>query len=169
MAELVASQLRRRIIGGDLGDGDELPREAELLDEFGVSRPSLREALRILETEGLIRIRRGKVGGAIVQRPTAESTAYHVGLTLQSRGATQVKQAFIDAVLLEEGPPKALVRRCTVASERDSIAKARLCSVGHKLQREYLAKCDVARDKVGAKLDGLSVVNFRVVKIFFFA
>ena len=88
MAELVASDLRRRIIGGNLEDGAELPREAELLEEFSVSRPSLREALRILETEGLIRIRRGKVGGAIVRRPTAQSTAYHVGLTLQSRGVT---------------------------------------------------------------------------------
>ena len=88
MAELVASSLRRRIIGGELPDGAELPREAELLAEFGVSRPSLREALRILETEGLIRIRRGKVGGGVVQVPTAQSTAYHLGLTLQSRGAT---------------------------------------------------------------------------------
>lgn len=88
MAELVAGSLRRRIIGGELADGADLPREAELLEEFGVSRPSLREALRILETEGLIRIRRGKVGGGIVQRPTAKSTAYHFGLTLQSKGAT---------------------------------------------------------------------------------
>lgn len=88
MAELVALNLQRRIIGGDLPDGAELPREAELLEEFGVSRPSLREALRILETEGLLRIRRGKIGGGVVQRPTAQSTAYHLGLTLQSRGAT---------------------------------------------------------------------------------
>ena len=88
MAELVAAQLRRRIIGGELQGGDELPREAQLLEDFGVSRPSLREAIRILETEGLIRIRRGKVGGAVVKRPTAQSTAYHVGLTLQSRGTT---------------------------------------------------------------------------------
>lgn len=99
MAELVAMDLRRRIIGGALQDGDELPREAALLEEFGVSRPSLREALRILETEGLIRIRRGKVGGAIVQRPTEESTAYHVGLTLQSRGATLSDLAQARAVL----------------------------------------------------------------------
>lgn len=88
MAELVALNLRRRIIGGDLPDGAELPREAELLEEFGVSRPSLREALRILETEGLIRIRRGKIGGGVIRRPTAQSTAYHLGLTLQSHGAT---------------------------------------------------------------------------------
>lgn len=99
MAELVAARLRRRIIGGELEDGDELPREAQLLEDFGVSRPSLREAIRILETEGLIRIRRGKVGGAIVKRPTAESTAYHVGLTLQSRETTLRDLAAARAVL----------------------------------------------------------------------
>lgn len=88
MAELVAARLRRRIITGELDDGDELPREAQMLEELGVSRPSLREAIRILETEGLIRIRRGKVGGAIVKRPTPESAAYHLGLTLQSRQVT---------------------------------------------------------------------------------
>lgn len=99
MAELIALKLRRRIIGGELHDGDELPREAEMLEEYGVSRPSLREALRILETEGLIRIRRGKVGGAIVQLPTAQSAAYHVGLTLQSQGATLHDLAQARAVL----------------------------------------------------------------------
>lgn len=84
MADLVAAQLRTRIIAGDLQDGDELPTEGVLLEEFPVSRPSLREAFRILETEGLLRIRRGKRGGCIVQRPTPESAAYHLGLVLQS-------------------------------------------------------------------------------------
>lgn len=88
MAELVAAELRERIVGGDLPDGAELPREADLLEDFAVSRPSLREAIRILETEGLLRIRRGKIGGAVVQRPSPESAAYHLGLTLQSRATT---------------------------------------------------------------------------------
>lgn len=88
MAEIVAEQLRRRIVTGDLQDGDELPREAELIREFGVSRPSLREAVRILETEGLLRIRRGKIGGAVVKRPTARTAAYHMGLALQYQQVT---------------------------------------------------------------------------------
>lgn len=88
MAEIVAAQLRVRIVGGELQDGDVLPRESDLLEEFGVSRPSLREAVRILETEGLLRIRRGKVGGAVVSRPGAASAAYHLGLSMQARGAT---------------------------------------------------------------------------------
>ena len=48
MADMVAGQLRARIILGELQDGDELPTEAVLLEEFPVSRPSLREAFRIL-------------------------------------------------------------------------------------------------------------------------
>jgi GntR family transcriptional repressor for pyruvate dehydrogenase complex len=83
MADLVAAELRNRILVGELEDGDELPPEAILLQEFAVSRPSLREALRILETEGLVRTRRGKLGGAIVSRPTPEGAAYHLGLVLQ--------------------------------------------------------------------------------------
>lgn len=82
VAELVADELRQRIVRGDFNEM--LPREAALLEEFGVSRPSLREAFRILETEGLIEVRRGKVGGAIVRRPTAETVAFHLGLVMQS-------------------------------------------------------------------------------------
>jgi DNA-binding FadR family transcriptional regulator len=72
-------------LNGELVDGDELPTEAALLEEFPVSRPTLRESLRILETEGLIRIRRGTRGGCIVRSPRAESAAYHFGLVLQNR------------------------------------------------------------------------------------
>jgi GntR family transcriptional repressor for pyruvate dehydrogenase complex len=83
VAELVADELRRQILSGELGD--ELPREETLLAQFPVSRPSLREAFRILETEGLLQVRRGRVGGAEVRRPTVASAAYHLGLLLQSK------------------------------------------------------------------------------------
>jgi DNA-binding FadR family transcriptional regulator len=88
VAELVAAQLRWKIVAGDLRDGDDLPRESDMLDEFGVSRPSLREALRILETEGLVRIRRGKVGGGVIRRPTTATAGYHLALTLKTHEVT---------------------------------------------------------------------------------
>src|SRR5258707_5212277 len=69
LAELVADELRGQITSGALRDEDMLPKFDELLQEFQVSKPSLREALRILETEGLITVRRGNVGGAIVHAP----------------------------------------------------------------------------------------------------
>ena len=88
LAEVVASVLRERILDGQLGDGALLPKQDELLDEFRISRPSLREALRILENEGLLTVRRGNVGGSVVELPTAESSAYMFGLVLQSRRGT---------------------------------------------------------------------------------
>ena len=85
LAEMVADGLRERILSGELGDGDMLPKQDDLLAEFRVSPPSIREALRILETEGLITVQRGNVGGAIVHRPKPATAAYMLGLVMQSR------------------------------------------------------------------------------------
>ncbi len=85
VAELVADELRRRILDDELSDGSLLPKQEDLLAEFGVSRPSVREALRILEAEGLVSVRRGKLGGAVVHRPAAANAAYTLGLVLRAR------------------------------------------------------------------------------------
>jgi GntR family transcriptional regulator, transcriptional repressor for pyruvate dehydrogenase complex len=85
VAEMVADILRARIVDGELADGDLLPKQDDLLDEFRVSRPSIREAMRILETEGLISVRRGNIGGAEVHAPKAGNAAYMLGLVMQSR------------------------------------------------------------------------------------
>lgn len=84
-AEIVADELRRQIIEGELVDGDLLPRQEVLVEQFNVSLVSLREALRILETEGLISVRRGNRGGAVVHAPAKANAAYMLGgLLLQS-------------------------------------------------------------------------------------
>ena len=62
-AELVAQLLRQRIVRGDLHEGDTLAPEAALMTEFSVSRPTLREAFRVLESEGLINVHRGSRAG----------------------------------------------------------------------------------------------------------
>jgi GntR family transcriptional repressor for pyruvate dehydrogenase complex len=84
IAETVADELRRQIVDGELADGDLLPAQAVLVERFNVSLVSLREALRILETEGLVSVRRGNRGGAVVHAPTKSSAAYMLGLLLQS-------------------------------------------------------------------------------------
>jgi GntR family transcriptional regulator, transcriptional repressor for pyruvate dehydrogenase complex len=99
VAEMVADELRGRIVRGDLADGDLLPKLDDLLEQFPVSRPSIREAMRILETEGLISVRRGKVGGAVVHSPTAEAAAYMVGLVMQAQALTLADLAQALAVL----------------------------------------------------------------------
>jgi DNA-binding FadR family transcriptional regulator len=82
---MVAQTLRNRILSGDLKDRQELPKQEELFDEFGVSMPSIREALRILETEGLITVRRGARGGAVVHRPDPATAGYIVSLMMQAQ------------------------------------------------------------------------------------
>ncbi|HSA51768.1 MAG TPA: FCD domain-containing protein [Yinghuangia sp.] len=81
----VADELRRLIVRGDLAEGESLGREPDLINRFGVSRPSLREALRILETEGLISVKRGVTGGVIAHRPDERMTARTAALVLQAR------------------------------------------------------------------------------------
>lgn len=83
-AELVADALRGQIIRGQLTEGQSLPAEAELTVQFGVSRPTLREAFRILESERLIEVRRGARGGAQVRLPDIRVAATYAGLLLQS-------------------------------------------------------------------------------------
>ena len=86
-ADVVADVLRRQIVRGELVEGDALPGEAALMTRFGVSRPSLREALRILESEGLVTVRRGR-GGVRVRRPSLAVAANHLGLVMQVEGVT---------------------------------------------------------------------------------
>ena len=98
--ELVAGQLRRQIIRGDLREGDALPSEAVLMERFGVSRPTLREAFRILEAENLISVRRGARGGARVHVPDVGAAARYAGAILQYRQAT-LSDVFDTRTLLE--------------------------------------------------------------------
>ena len=88
VAELVASQLRDDILSGRLREGDVLPSQETLFHEFGVSPPALREAIHILELDGLVSVRRGNVGGAVVHLPSAERTAHMISMVLQARAAT---------------------------------------------------------------------------------
>ena len=82
-AELVAAHIRRRIIRGELRPGEALSGETVLTGQFGISRPTLREAFRILESEALIQVRRGVHGGARVAAPDSAVAARYVSHILQ--------------------------------------------------------------------------------------
>lgn len=84
IAQTIADELRRQIVDGELADGDLLPPQSVLVERFNVSLVSLREALRILETEGLVSVRRGNRGGAVVHAPDETAAAAMLGLLLRS-------------------------------------------------------------------------------------
>jgi DNA-binding FadR family transcriptional regulator len=77
--------LRARILSGEAPPDQALPTQDELMAEFDVSKAAIREACRILETEGLLNIRRGNVGGASVHVPTPTNVAYSLSLVLHAR------------------------------------------------------------------------------------
>ncbi|WP_326835384.1 GntR family transcriptional regulator [Amycolatopsis rhabdoformis] len=87
-AETVAAMLRRRVIDGTLKPGDRLPIGAEMRDEHQLTRTGLREALRILEAEGLMHVQLGVRGGPVVAHPEPQASARYLGLLLQSRGTS---------------------------------------------------------------------------------
>lgn len=72
-SDVVAADLRQTILGGRLAPGTQLPTEGELMDRFGLGRGTIREAFRLLESEGLIAVKRGPHGGAVVARPDLSS------------------------------------------------------------------------------------------------
>lgn len=88
VADLVAETIREQIVSGELVEGSLLPRQEEMMRELNVSRPSYREALRILESEGLISVRRGNRGGVVVHSPSQHVTTYSLGLLLRYNQVT---------------------------------------------------------------------------------
>jgi GntR family transcriptional repressor for pyruvate dehydrogenase complex len=100
LADAVADQIRESVLSNRLEDGSRLAPLDRLTAQFGVSAPTMREALRILEAEGLIAVQRGGIGGAVVQRPSSRTAAYALALVLRAAGTR--KADIGDAVQLLE-------------------------------------------------------------------
>jgi GntR family transcriptional repressor for pyruvate dehydrogenase complex len=90
--EQVADQLRDLIFEGELPLGERLPNEQDLAQNFGVSRATVREALRVLATESLLRTAKGAGGGSFVTRPSvdhiSEFLRSNIALLSQSQDVT---------------------------------------------------------------------------------
>jgi len=84
-SDILANELRERILRNDFAEGTALPPERELVAQTRMSRTTVREALRILEVQGLVSIRTGRSGGAFVHRPGGESVADSVNLVIRGQ------------------------------------------------------------------------------------
>lgn len=111
--EQVADQLRALIVGGQLLRDERLPNEAQLAHAFGVSRATVREALRLLAAQSLIRTAKGAGGGSYVTLPTvdhlSELMGSSIGLLADARDLTLAE--LIEARELLEVPAARLAAR----------------------------------------------------------
>ena len=78
VAKQIADQIEESIVDGRLKADDRLPTEHELAEQFAVSRPTIREALKRLAAQNLIRSRRGPTGGTFVNRPSEEEARHNL-------------------------------------------------------------------------------------------
>lgn len=113
--EIVCDQIRLQITEGKLAPGDRLPNEHELLEQFGVNRSVLREALRSLEMAGLVQTLTGSTGGVYIRQGTSDGIkqAVHDMLSLGQVKTTSLAEARI----LQTG--LAIRLACERATEED--------------------------------------------------
>lgn len=127
VSQAIVEQVKMLLRQGRLKPGDRLPSERELCERFGVSRVTVREALRVLEAGGLIEIRVGARGGAFITSPTSEQIG--AGLAdllslspLTSANVTEARQVF------ELGIVPLVVERAT---DEDIAALRQLVATHH--------------------------------------
>ena len=133
LSHIIADRLREQIARGELRQGDTLPPEAELVRQFGVSRPILRESLRVLEAESLIALGRGARAGAMVLSPSTNTAAKYGGLYLATHGTTlgeihevrSLLEPTLAALLAERHDQKVLDDLAECVADQRAAAEAR--------------------------------------------
>jgi DNA-binding FadR family transcriptional regulator len=142
-AELVAEELRSQIVSGRLKPGDKLHPENVLQTEFAISRPTLREALRLLESESLITISRGQHGGARVSSIDLGAAARQVGVFLQIEGTT-LQDVWLARTVIE--PPAMGL----LAAQRNAAAfaelEANIAAAREAAERDLIRYADLSAE-----------------------
>jgi GntR family transcriptional repressor for pyruvate dehydrogenase complex len=123
ISEVIADQIRALVRSGRLGPGDRLPSERDLCQQFGVSRVTVRDALRLLEGAGLIDTRVGARGGAFVRVPTGSQLGEGISdmITMAALHADEVTEA---RMVLEVGIVGLV---CDRAGDEDFDALREIC------------------------------------------
>jgi GntR family transcriptional regulator, transcriptional repressor for pyruvate dehydrogenase complex len=114
MPQMLADDIRSQVVTNELAPGQALPSEKELIETYGVSRPTLREAIRILEAESLVETRRGSKGGVIVRVPDADVVIRQAAVLLQLSGAT-MRDVYGCQMALEPAAVRVLAAKRTKA------------------------------------------------------
>jgi DNA-binding FadR family transcriptional regulator len=121
-SEVIAHELSQYIVDSGLAPGTMLPREKEMLEQLGVGRTTLREALRILEIRGLLTIRSGPGGGPVVRTPQPSDLTEALTLILQFQRATMLE--ILDARIWLEPIAARMATPQITHSEIDGMRRA---------------------------------------------
>src|ERR1700684_3761846 len=132
ISEVIVEQVRELMRSGQVKLGDRLPAERELCERFGVSRVTVREALRMLESAGLVEIRVGARGGAFVTAPSSNRVGEGLAdlLTLSVIDAADVTEV---RMILEVGIVPLV---CEAANAEDLADLRKICERSEQALRE---------------------------------
>ncbi len=118
----VVQQIKTLIFSGQFAPGDQLPSEKDLTEQFGLSRITIRDALRVLESEGLIEIRVGARGGAFVAKPSTQRVSESLTTLLRLQQITI--RELIEARLVVEPIVASLAAKRATARDIGLMEKA---------------------------------------------
>lgn len=169
ISKQIAEQLREAIVAGKFKIGQRLPTEDELAQRFGVSRPSVREALKRLAAQNLIRAKRGPTGGNFVIQPSYEDLAESLSgaaTLLVGMGALGIDE-IIEARRALQGSCLQLAAQNANAEHLQNIETALLRQSDPAISDEAFCQADVAfhRALVDATANGmLRFVMYTVIE-----
>jgi DNA-binding FadR family transcriptional regulator len=183
-SQVVAAELRERILFGELGRRDRLPPAAEFAQELGISYHHLREALRLLEQDGLIQVRGGHYGGIFLTLPDADVLARTfegilarkgtlladviaarrivepAAAELAARHATEDDLAALDAILARHGTNEDLVAGQGALNSEFHLA---VVDASHNktliLLMRSIARLVEAADRAGARMTTVEITS----------
>ena len=130
LSDSITEQIERLIVNGELKPGDPLPSERDLAKQLGVSRPSLREALLVLEGRGLVQARRGggfgvtDITGPTITDPLVHLLQRHpstVDDVFELRHGLECVAAYFAAIRATDDDAKRLHRMSTTMSKRRNV------------------------------------------------
>lgn len=139
--EDIAGQIKQAILSEQLNDGDRLPSERLLAEQFQVGRVTIREAMRMLETMGLVEIRKGSTGGAFVRIGDPDTMASMIMDRLQLDGTTHEQmieaRAGIECAVIKSAIENATDEDLAVIEQDVEESKQ---IIGSPLSEEVVAK-----------------------------
>jgi GntR family transcriptional regulator, transcriptional repressor for pyruvate dehydrogenase complex len=155
-SEQIALEIRRYLERRDLQPGDRIGTEQELAAEFGVSRPTLREGLRLLASSHLIRVGRGRSGGIFVARTPNEGMSRNVSESIATMLAAESVSLseLIDARLFLEVPLAGLAARHAGPDTADRLQEAIDAATGHQPGTEPFNAADGSFHRILAEAAG---------------